>query len=245
MKQTLSSSDKRSSRGGRLQPATVQAVSRLFRRLDYDGLGPIYCDEGGPAFWKDRRGPCEKLGLRLAAALRARLMPGGRSLYVGAGVAELPLLVMETLELGRRVEAFTLRRAEARLLNDACRGLPFRFTVKDGGQAPGRYDHLCLVSVLNDPERYPALSALSYGRAEAASFDPKAFAQERQTVTRLADACLRKMRRPALITTTVEEVRWVTAWCDLRRLPYLLEARGYPTALVGDPVCFLRLPATE
>lgn len=241
MRKARPSSDERSSRGGGLEPATLRAVARLFRRLDYDGLGPIYCDEGGRAFWKDRRGPCEKLGISLAAALRGRLLPGGRSLYVGAGVAELPLLIMETLELGRRVEAYTLRRAEAALLNEACRGLPFRFTVRDGGQARGRYDHLCLVSVLNDPERYPALSALSYGRADPATFDPAAFLRERRAVTRLADACLRTVTRPAVVTTTVEEVRWVTAWCDRHRLPYLLEARSYPTALVGDPVCFLRL----
>jgi len=241
MPKASSSPDKCRHIGAGLQPATVQAVRRLFRRLDYAGLGPIYCEEGGRAFWKDRRGPCEKLGLRLAMALRGRLIPGGRSLYVGAGVAELPLLVMETLELGRRVEAYTLRRAEAALLNEACRGLPFRFSARDGRLALGRYDHLCLTSVLNDPERYPSLSALSYGRADPASFDPIAFARERRTVRRLADACLRKVTRPGLITTTVEEIRWITLWCDRHRAPYLLEARTYPTALVGDPVCFLRL----
>lgn len=221
----------------------MQAIRRLFSRLDYERLGPVYCDEGGEAFWKARRGPCQKLGMRLASALRGRLQAGGSSLYVGAGVAELPLLVMETLELGRSLEVLTLRRAEAAPLNRACReeGLAIRFLVRDGRKASGRFDHLCIVSVLNDPERYPELSALSYGRADPAAFNPVKFLRERRLVEGLAGACLRRLTRPALITTTVEELPWFAAWCDRRRLPYLIDAQGYPTALVGDPVCLLRL----
>ncbi|MGH8701529.1 MAG: hypothetical protein ACREVR_10215, partial [Burkholderiales bacterium] len=65
--------------------------------MNYSSLGRIYCDEGGDAFWEDRRGPCQKLGIKLAEVLRGRLRPNGRSLYVGAGVAELPVLLMETI----------------------------------------------------------------------------------------------------------------------------------------------------
>ncbi|MFM8551879.1 MAG: hypothetical protein ACKOCD_06140, partial [Nitrospiraceae bacterium] len=76
----------------RLAPSTKRAIVATFGRLDYRRLGPIYCDEGGAAFWKAKRGPCRQLGIKLAEVLRGRLKREGRSLYVGAGVAELPLL---------------------------------------------------------------------------------------------------------------------------------------------------------
>src|SRR2546422_8383903 len=96
-----------------LQPTTLASITRIFDSLDYAALGPIYCDEGGDAFWEERRGPCQELGIKLAAALRDRLPPSGRSLYVGAGGAELPPLVMETAELHRTVAADNLPAQEA------------------------------------------------------------------------------------------------------------------------------------
>ena len=95
-------------------PATRRAIKEIFSRLDYAQLGPIYCDEGGDEFWAAKRGPCQRLGTKVATALKARLKPGGTSLYVGAGVAEIPPLVMETLELDRRVVACNLRRRRYR-----------------------------------------------------------------------------------------------------------------------------------
>ena len=86
-----------------LHPATLQSITRIFDALDYAALGAIYCHEGGDAFWEERRGPCQELGIRLAEVLRGRLRPNGRSLYVGAGVAELPMLAMETMDLQRTV----------------------------------------------------------------------------------------------------------------------------------------------
>src|SRR5437867_5889091 len=100
-----------------LQPATLQSIARIFDALDYAALGAIYCHEGGDAFWEERRGPCQKLGIQLAEVLRDRLRPNGRSLYIGAGVAELPILAMETMELHRTVEAYNLRADEVALLN--------------------------------------------------------------------------------------------------------------------------------
>ncbi|MEW6544617.1 MAG: hypothetical protein AB1411_13555 [Nitrospirota bacterium] len=225
----------------RLKLRTRQTIARLFDRLDYRRLGPIYCEEGGGAFWKASRGPCERLGVRLALVLLNRLKPGGRSLYVGAGVAELPMLLTETLELGRTVEAYNLRADEVTLLNRACRGLPVRFEARDGRAAGGRFDHLWLVSVFNDPERFPELSALSYGRANPATFDPVAFARERKAVLSLAEACLDKLTLPGLVTTSVEEIPWIVGWCAKRAVPCVVEEEDYPTAIVGDPVCFIRL----
>lgn len=215
----------------------------MFERLDYPRLASLYCDEGGAAFWRARRGPCERLGAAFAGVLRARLRRGGRSLYVGAGVAELPALVMERLELGRRPEAFTLRREEAAVLNRACRsaGVPLRIRAEAAAAAAGLFDHLWIVSVLNDPERFPELSALSYGRANPAVFDPLGFRRERRAVTALAGACLRKLRLPALVTTSVEEIPWIERWCEARGEECRVERKDYPTAVVEDPICLLRV----
>lgn len=224
-----------------LHSATRQAIAGIFDCLDYASLGPIYCDEGGEAFWEERRGPCQDLGIRLALVLLEKLAPKGRSLFVGAGVAEIPVLVGETMELQREVIACNLRAPEVALLNQACAGMPFSFTAQDGRASVGKFDHLWMVSVLNDPESFPELSALSSGRANPVTFDPAAFTRERTAVAALAAGCLDKLARPGLITTSVEEIPWVTDWCDQRGVPYVVEDEDYPTALVGDPVCFIRI----
>src|SRR5437867_6166107 len=182
-----------------LQPTTLASIIRIFESLDYATLGAVYCDEGGDAFWQERRGPCQELGIKLATVLRDRLRPGGRSLYVGAGVAELPQLVMETAELRRTVAAYNLRTDEAAVLNRACAGLPFEFQAKDAREAEGPFDHLWIVSVLNDPECFPELGALSSGRANPLTFDPTTFTVERQAVLALAAGCLEKVARQALV----------------------------------------------
>ena len=224
-----------------LQPSTLQAITRIFDSLDYQTLGPVYCDEGGDAFWEERRGPCQELGTTLAAVLRDRLRPGGRSLYVGAGVAELPPLVMETAELHRTVAVYNLRADEVAVLNRACAGLPFEFQAKDARGADGPFDHLWIVSVLNDPECFPELGALSSGRADPVTFDPTVFAVERQAVLALAAGCLAKVARPALVTTSVEEITWITDWCERQGIPYVVEDEDYPTAIVEDQLCFIRI----
>ena len=103
----------------RLSTRTTHQIKQIYQALDYGALGPIYCDEGGDEFWEDRRGPCQKLGIAIAKALRGRLPQQGRSLYVGAGVPEIPVLLMEQLELKRTVCPYNLRKAEVDILNKA------------------------------------------------------------------------------------------------------------------------------
>jgi hypothetical protein len=232
-------------RGGRLRPDIRAAIAAIFRQLDYPALGRIYCDEGGDAFWKAMRGPCQRLGIKLAEVLRGRLAPAGHSLYVGAGVAELPVLAMETMEMGRTVTACNLRADEVAVLNRACHDAPFRFIHQDAGEADGTYDHLWIVSVLNDPERFPELSALSYGRANPVLFDTEAFTKERAEVVSLAAHCLRKLQLPGLVTTSTEEINWITDWCLRRNIACVVEPKSYPTATVEDPVCFIRIGGHE
>ena len=227
--------------GRRLQIKTRRTLAKTFERLDYEKLGSIYCEEGGRAFWRVQRGPCQKLGMKIADVLRSRLRVGGRSLYVGAGVAEIPPLVVETLELERTVLPYNLRRSEVALLNTACHPLPFRFRSGRASNAKGTFDHLWMVSVLNDPERFPELSALSYGRTNPVPFNPKTFVRERKVVVDLAATCLKKVSLPGLVTTSVEEIPWITDWCARRGVPCVVEREEYPTAIVGDPVCFIRI----
>lgn len=173
--------------------------------------------------------------------LLKRLPAVGRSLYVGAGVAELPPLLVELLELQRTVQPYNLRRSEVIALNQACRGLPLKFRAADAGKAPGTFDHLWIVSVLNDPERFPHLAALSYGRAVPLTFDAARFVKERHTLRLLVDRCMSKLRLPGIVTTSVEEANWIADWCHRKRIRYRVERRQFPTALVGDPVCLIRV----
>ena len=223
----------------RLQAKTMKTIRLLFDRLDYKALGPVYCYEGGVEFWRAKRGPCDRLGSGVAVVLRRKLGRGGRSLYVGAGVAELPALIMETVELGRTVEPYNLRRAEVAALNRACHSIPLTFHAVDAAGAKGRFDHLWMVSVLNDPERFPHLSPLSYGRGNPLTLDPLKFATERRIVRALVARCMGKLAKPGLVTTTTEEVVWIAEWCHRHRVPYRVGKHYYPTALVGDPICFI------
>ena len=222
-------------------PSGQHLLKEVFSRLDYKTLGAIYCDEGGDAFWKDRKGPCQKLGLRIAKALSQNLNSIGQSLYVGAGVAEIPMLLVETHDLNRTVHAFNLREKEVTILNQACKDLPFAFTAGDARFANGEYNHLWIVSVLNDPEPYPEASSLSYGRANPITFDPERFTQEKKQIQSLIGCCLEKLTLPGLVTTSIEEIPWITEWCDLHQVGYDIVNKTLPTAIVGDPVCFIRL----
>lgn len=221
--------------------ATRRLVTEVYGRLDYGALGPVYCYEGGEEFWRAKRALCQRLGNRVAVLLRKKLPRRGRSLYVGAGVAELPALIMETAERGRAVEPYNLRRAEVAVLNRACRSIPLTFQAVDAARAKGRFDHLWMVSVLNDPERFPSLSPLSYGRSNPLTLDPVKFDRERRIVRALVACCMGKLAKPGLVTTTTEEVLWIAEWCHRRRVPYRVGTRYYPTALVGDPICFIQI----
>lgn len=228
-------------RAAALHPNTRSAIAAIFKRLDYPLLGRIYCDEGGDAFWKAKQGLCQRLGIKFAEVLRTRLAKGGHSLYVGAGVAELPMLAMETMELGRTVTACNLREDEVQTLNRTCESLPFRFHYQDAGAIDATFDHVWIVSVLNDPEQFPALSALSYGRANPVQFDTAAFSTERAAVVALADRCLRRLQLPSLVTTSTEEINWITDWCRRRNIACVVEPKCYPTAVVEDPICLIRV----
>ncbi|MDH4153090.1 MAG: hypothetical protein OEV01_04835 [Nitrospira sp.] len=227
--------------GTHLSGSTRLAIASVFDHLDYKRLESVYCYEGGDEFWRAKREPCRRLGTKVAEALAGKLPCGGRSLYVGAGVMEIPALIAEAIELQRQVAPYNLRRSEVTVLNHACRGLPVRFVAHDAASAQGRFDHLWMVSVLNDPERFPHLSPLSYGQADPVTFNPIAFQKERRIVQAIIDRCMPKLAVPGLVTTSTEEAVWIADWCHRHHVPYRVERRQYPTALVGDPICFIKV----
>ncbi|UVT18486.1 MAG: hypothetical protein H8K03_11625 [Nitrospira sp.] len=227
--------------GKRLAYTTRRVISDVFDRLDYKRLEAVYCYEGGDEFWRTKRAPCRRLGTTVAEALVRRLPRDGGSLYVGAGVAELPALLAEAIGRQRTVEPYNLRRLEVAVLNRACRGLPIRFHALDASRAQGRFNHIWIVSVLNDPERFPHLSTLSYGRADPVTFQHVLFQKERRIVQAIVNRCMSKLDVPGLVTTSTEEVVWIADWCHRHQAPYRVEKRQYPTALVGDPICFIKV----
>ena len=227
-------------------PPTRTTLEALFTALDYDRLGPIYCDEGGAAFWEAHREPALRLGIEWARALASRLTHG-TSLYVGAGVAELPALVVEVVDLERTVRVCTLNGEECDVLNEALResGLRDRiaFECRDAAEiaATISFDHLSLVSVLNDPKLFPIVSGLSYGRLAPVSLDVPQFEAERERLRGLAGALLEALRRPGLVTTTFEEVSWLLDAASTLGLTIEAEDDAIETAIVGDPIGFLRV----
>jgi hypothetical protein len=224
---------------------TLAAVRRVVDRLDFAALGRLYCEHGGDEFWRDRRGPLVELGMAWAAAALRRLPEGGTSLYVGAGVAELPVMLAERLQLGRRVVATSQRAEECAILDAAlaAESIDLRCTIADAGQvAAGMdYDHLGCVSVLSDPETFPVVSAVTYGRLHPAEVAVAEFAAEQERIRGLVAAVMDRLGRPGIVTTTVEEVPWFLAWAGVRGVKVDADAEMLATAIVGDPIGFLRV----
>ena len=221
--------------------STRHVIASVFDHLDYKSLEPVYCYEGGDEFWRVKRRPCERLGINISKVLLRKLRRGGRSLYVGAGVAELPCLLAEAVERHRHVEPYNLRRSEVTTLNRACRGTSVKFRASTAEKAKGTFDHLWIVSVLNDPERFPDLSPLSYGNLDPVTFNPTRFERQRRIVRSIVDRCMSKLSLPGWVTTSIEEVVWIADWCHRHGTPYHVERRQYPTSLVGDRICFIRV----
>jgi len=232
---------------------TTAVLGPLFEQLDYATLAEVYCDTGGTAFWDAHKQPAEDLGCRWAAALGARLPSGGTSLYVGAGVAELPALVTEILDLDRRVVISNLDPVECQSLNASLAAFGgadlagrLRFQCQDAaeqvvGDATLTYDHLSVVSVLSDPGTFPVVSAVAYGRVPPVLLDVDEFEVERGRIRRLVGILLGRLGPPALITTTVEEVAWFLDGAKQLGLTVAADDQALPTAIVGDPLGFLRV----
>ena len=103
------------------------------------------------------------------------------------------------------------------------------------------FDHVSLVSVLDDPETYPLVSGVTYGRIPPVLLDVAEFKQERHRVRQLVAALFDAMKPPCLVTTTTEEVAWLLHEAEARQLQVEADDETIETALVGDAIGFLRV----
>ncbi|MBL8724573.1 MAG: hypothetical protein JNK49_11030 [Planctomycetes bacterium] len=214
---------------------------------DWPALGAIYCNDPVEARWPERRALVQEHGLALARRLLAALPRGGTSLWVGAGLAEVPVLLAETMRQGRQVLATNLRVAECELLNRALEQavpeMPCRYQPVDARTlaAAAAFDHLGCVSVFTDPETWPVLSEVAYGRLAPVQIDVAKFVAEREQARELAAVLFGRLSRPGWITTTAEEVSWFLEQAELAGAAIEADEELVPTALVGDPVGLLQV----
>lgn len=232
-------------RSGRDQGAVSLLAKRVLAALDWQALGEIYFHWGGEQFWRDKLPAVVTLGERLSRRLLPQLPRLGTSLWVGAGVAELPVLLAEVMLHERTVVAANLRQRECEVLNAglaaAAADVPLRFVAADARSvAPdATFDHLGCISVFTDPETWPMLSDVAYGRIAPVQIDVERFVAEREQARALAQGLFARLRRPGLITTTAEEVAWFLEQAAAHGAAIEAGEDLVETAVVGDPVGFL------
>ena len=229
--------------------ADWSSVAALHRRIaaacDWQALGEIYFHWGGEQFWAEKAPQVGELGERLARALLPKIRAAGASLWVGAGVAELPVLLAEVMLRGRDVVATNLREREVAVLNAAldkvAPELPLRYVAGDATEvAAGRsFDHLGCISVFTDPETWPVLSDVAYGRVPPVQVDVERFVAEREQARALAQKLFARLARPGLVTTSAEEVAWFLECAAAAGADYEADEELVDTAVVGDPVGFV------
>ncbi|MDP6538832.1 MAG: hypothetical protein QF903_07575 [Planctomycetota bacterium] len=231
-------------------------MARLEEELDWERLGRCYCSEGGEAFFPPaQREAVRDAGLLLASDVAAALAGrDGSSLYLGAALAELAPMLCERLVLGRGVVAVNLPCEETDELNRALDAVSETLdhdlgtieTVPLESLAGAGFDHGWLVSVLTDPDAFPALHDELYERGGTALAtgrgDP---AEDRQRAGALVGGLLDALSPPCLLTTTDEELAILKPACERRG--WRLESGGHArlSAVVGDPVRICRAVRTS
>lgn len=224
-----------------------EALERMFDALDWSALGKIYFHEDGQEHWEQLRPRVVTLGLDWARAALEILPEGGVSLYAGAGVAELPVLFAERFVRGRRVIATNRGKRECEVLEQGLLkvGLAGKLGIRNEdvaiAAARGGYDHLGCVSLFTDPESWPWLSAVSYGRIAPVQLDLAAFGAERDKARVLAAGMFAGLQRPGWITTTAEEIGWFQEQATSAGVAIEPVGDDLPTAVVGDAIGFVRV----
>jgi hypothetical protein len=221
--------------------------------LPWRELGAVYCEGDASEFFDDERiAGMRDTALEIASELAelyqrptTRERPPNRTLFVGAAVAELWIVLFERIVLKRRVAWVNLPSVESRALDAALAAaeplagmkLPRIITGGWNRAEIGPTGHLWLCSVLTDPDRFPALHDELYervGSPEAVGGGhPK---REREFARNLVMQALDCLGGEALVTTTDEELPFMRTLA--RDLGATIDApsQGQTTALVGDVV---------
>jgi len=231
-------------------------IAALNEELDWPGLGLVYCEEGGADFFaEEEREAVFDAGLEFAAELGSSLVPGGASLYVGAGVAELAPICFEALVLGRSLtiaslpcfEVDELNRAFAAIEERLACSLP-RFVAAPLAELPdsahqGPFDHAWIVSVLSDPDAFPALHDELYERRtpEEGATGRGDLADDEQRAALLVGDVLQRLGDTALLSTTDEEGRLFGPALLAAGYAVEMPRKGRYSPIVGDVVRHLIL----
>lgn len=228
------------------------ALGTIQAELDWPRLGRAYCEGDGTDFFDDElRERWLDVGLQIAESL-AKALNGsrGRSAYIGAALAEVPTMLVESIVLGREVVWVNLPGDEIEELERVVRLAADRFGIAlpTPSSAPleslprASFDHVWMVSVLTDPDHFPALHDELYERRGTPLATGRGvLAEDRERAERLAGSALDLAAENALVSTTDEELAIVRPLLAARGLALVTLDRGRLSAIVGDN---LRICAT-
>ncbi|MCA9002184.1 MAG: hypothetical protein KDB61_09685 [Planctomycetes bacterium] len=231
--------------------AILQAT---YERIDWHRLGQEYCFEGGESFFTDESiDAIQDAGLHIASDMEARLrtLPTLDSLYVGPGVAELVMMLFESLLIGRRVRAVTLPGIEPDEVNRVWSGLgkEFRIQLPKFETKPLQFaqdptvSHLWFASVLTDPEAFhrPARPLVQAANTRLAVGGGN-LTKETRRAEALVQTALTWITAPALLTTSLEELPFFQEAVGGMGLRLKVPEQGRLSPIVGDSIfhCTLR-----
>ena len=228
------------------------AIAALYDELDWPRLGASYCEgDGAPFFDEALRERVLDTGLVLADAIASAVASSGprRSLYLGAAVAELAPILAERLVLGREVVWLNLPGEETSELERALRvvgeqleiRLPVPLTAGIESCPPASFDHLWMVSVLTDPDAFPALHDHLYGRAGGPLATGRgSLSDDRERAAALVERWLDRATLPTLLSTTDEERTLIEPAIRRRGGALVVPQEAHATAIVGDLVRLCR-----
>ncbi len=242
-----------------MPPQNLQTFAAVlqdtYARIDWHKLGQQYCFEGGENFFTGEAiEAVQDAGLHIASDMEARLSgtPGNHSLYVGPGVAEMVMMLFESLVLGRQVTAVTLPGVEPDEINRVWTGLAKehkvklpKFQTKPLLAAEGpTCDHLWFASVVTDPESFPALHDRLYKRQDTHdAIGGGNLTKETQRAELLIETALTWVTFPCIITTSQEELELFDNVIEGRGMVFQVPNQGRLSPIVGDSLfhCTLRL----
>lgn len=231
----------------------ARTLAALEAELDWELLGRAACEGDGSGFFDgELRARAVDTGLVLFDALATALPAAGpgRSMYVGASVAELAPMLAEQLVLGREVRWCELEGPATRELARAVGVVARRAGLELAAPVTmplerlpvSGCDHLWLVSVLSDPEAFPALHDELYERAGGPLATGRGdLERERARAEGLLDALFAHAAERAVFTTTEEELVLAVPRAARAGLRIDVPAAATLSAVVGDPVRVCRI----
>lgn len=221
-----------------------QLYAALLAELNWSLLEAHYCEGDSSGFFgAEAIDALADASLKFASDLLECLPRGGRSLYVGAGVAELAMILAESLLLEREICAVRLADAETEELNRA-------LAVVEQGAGEGvrlprlstellvdlvlePSDHLWFVSVATDPQAFPALHALAYNRHRPPR---RAIEADREAALGLMEDAMAHLDPRAQVRTSEDERELVDAAAEHLGWALRWEDTGRLSPIVGDVV---------